>query len=32
MPSTRESGILTLTTIRKVKGEAQYLFSEKQAI
>ena len=32
MPSTRESGILTLAAIRKVKGETQYLFSEKQAI
>jgi hypothetical protein len=32
MPSRKETGILTLATIRKVKGETQYLFSEKQAI
>jgi hypothetical protein len=32
MPSTRESGILTLAAIRKVRGETQYLFNEKQAI
>jgi hypothetical protein len=32
MPSTKESGILTLAAVRKVKGETQYLFSEKQAI
>jgi len=32
MPSTKETGILTVVAIRKVKGETQYLFSEKQAI
>jgi hypothetical protein len=32
MPSTKETGILTIAAIRKVKGETQYLFSEKQAI
>lgn len=32
MPSTRESGILTLAAIRKSKGETQYLFNEKQRI
>lgn len=32
MPSSRESGILTLAAIRKAKGETQYLFGEKQAI
>src|SRR5206468_1070289 len=32
MPSTKESGILTLAAIRKVRGETQYLFNEKQAI
>jgi hypothetical protein len=32
MPSTRESGILTLAAIRKRKGEAQYLFNQRQAI
>ena len=32
MPSTKETGILTIAAIRKVKGETQYFFSEKQAI
>lgn len=32
MPSTRESGILTLAAIRKSKGETQYLFNEKQRV
>ena len=32
MPSTRESGILTLAAIRKGKGETQYLFNEKQRV
>src|SRR5215472_15445068 len=32
MPSTRESGILTLAAIRKSKGEIRYLFNEKQRI
>jgi hypothetical protein len=32
MPSTRESGILTLAAIRRVKGKTQYLFNEKQRI
>ena len=32
MSSTKESGILTLAAIRKVRGETQYLFNEKQAI
>ena len=32
MPSARESGILTLAAIRRGKGEAQYLFNEKQRI
>lgn len=32
MPSTRESGILTLAAIRRGKGEIQYLFNEKQRI
>jgi len=32
MPSTRESGILTLAAIRRVKGKTQYLFIEKQRI
>jgi hypothetical protein len=32
MPSTRETGILTVAAIRKVRGEAQYLFNQKQAI
>ena|SRR5215467_4788464 len=32
MPSTRESGILTLAAIRKGKGETHYLFNEKQRI
>lgn len=32
MPSTRESGILTLAAVRKSKGETQYLFNEKQSI
>jgi hypothetical protein len=32
MPSTKETGVLTIAAIRKVKGETQYLFSEKQAI
>src|SRR5262249_55665755 len=32
MSSTKETGVLTLATIRKVEGATQYLFSEKQAI
>jgi hypothetical protein len=32
MPSTRETGIVTLAAIRKVKGETQYLFNQRQAI
>jgi hypothetical protein len=32
MPSAKESGILTIATIRKIAGKTQYLFSEKQAI
>ena len=32
MPSSRESGTLTLAAIRKGKRETQYLFSEKQSI
>jgi len=32
MPSTKETGLLTIVAIRKIKGETQYLFSEKQAI
>jgi len=32
MPSTRESGILTLAAIRKSRGEIRYLFNEKQRI
>jgi hypothetical protein len=32
MPSAKETGIMTVAAIRKVKGETQYLFSEKQAI
>ena len=32
MPSTRESGILTVAAIRSSKGETQYLFNEKQRI
>src|SRR5215831_18406176 len=32
MPSTRESGILTLAAIRKSEGETQYLFNEKQRV
>jgi glutaminase-like protein len=32
MPSARESGILTLAAIRRVKGRTQYLFNEKQRI
>src|SRR5579859_1634253 len=32
MPSTRESGILTLAAIRRGKAETQYLFNEKQRI
>jgi hypothetical protein len=30
MASVRETGLLTLAGIRKVKGETEYLFSEKQ--
>jgi hypothetical protein len=32
MPSSRETGIMTVAAIRKVKGETQYLFNEKEAI
>jgi len=32
VPSTKETGILTVAAIRKVKGETQVFFSEKQAI
>lgn len=32
MPSTRESGILTLAAIQRGKGETEYLFNEKQRI
>ena len=32
MASTRETGLLTPVAIRKVKGETQFLFSERQAI
>ncbi len=32
MASTKETGILTVAAIRKVKGETQVFFSEKQAI
>jgi glutaminase-like protein len=32
MPSTRETGILKVAAIRKVKGETQYLFAEKERI
>jgi hypothetical protein len=32
MPSARETRVLTVAAIRKVKGETQYLFSEKEAI
>src|SRR5260370_5472543 len=32
MPSAKESGILTVAAIRKVRGKTWYLFSEKQAI
>ena len=32
MASTRETGILTVAAIRKVRGETEYLFNEKQAI
>jgi hypothetical protein len=32
MPSARETGLLTIVAIRKVKGETRYLFSEKEAI
>lgn len=32
MPSTSETVIVTLAGIRKVKGETQYLFNERQAI
>jgi len=32
VPSTKEKGILTVAAIRKVKGETQVFFSEKQAI
>ncbi len=31
MPSPKETGILTVAAIRKVKGETQVFFSEKQA-
>jgi hypothetical protein len=32
MPSTRETGIVTLAAIRRVRGETQYLFNERQSI
>src|SRR5262249_12134775 len=32
MPSSKETGLLTVVAIRKIKGETQYQFSEKQAI
>jgi len=32
MPSAKETGTLTIAVIRKVKGETQYLFNEKQSI
>jgi len=32
MASARETGILTVAAIRKVRGETQYLFNQKQAI
>lgn len=32
MPSSRETGLLTVAAIRKVKGETQYLFHQKQSI
>jgi len=32
MASAKETGILTVAAIRKVRGETQYLFNQKQAI
>jgi hypothetical protein len=32
MPSARETGILTVAAIRRVRGETEYLFNQKQAI
>lgn len=32
MPSAKETGILTVAMIRKVRGKTEYLFNEKQAI
>lgn len=32
MPSSKETGLLTIVDIRKVKGETRYLFSEREAI
>src|SRR5258708_1291545 len=32
MASARETGVLTVAAIRKVRGETQYLFNQKQAI
>jgi glutaminase-like protein len=32
MPASRETALLTIAAIRTVKGETQYLFSEKEAI
>lgn len=32
MPASKETGILTIASIRKVRGQTQYLFNEREAI